>query len=74
MILFVMPEGLKGRLYKTTDGGNTWTWSSINAIGYMGNPPSMLEDVYFFDTDTGFVCNASGFGFLIAQTNDGGDT
>lgn len=64
--------GFKGRLYKTTDGGNTWTWSNTNMIGYNGNPPVTLEDVYFFDKDTGFVCNAAGAGHLIAQTNDGG--
>ncbi|MBV6460074.1 MAG: Ycf48-like protein [Flavobacteriales bacterium] len=64
--------GSKDKFYKTTDGGNTWTWSNINAIGYMGNPPAVMNDVYFMNNDTGFICHANMVGSLVARTTDGG--
>jgi photosystem II stability/assembly factor-like uncharacterized protein len=66
--------GFKGRLYKTSDGGDTWTWSNPPIFAVNGDSPATLEDVFFFDSDTGFVCNAYAHGQLIAQTNDGGST
>ncbi len=41
--------------YKTTDAGNTWTYTDMSAYA------SGLVDVYFFNADTGFVCGAIGY-------------
>ncbi|MBV6461621.1 MAG: Ycf48-like protein [Flavobacteriales bacterium] len=57
--------GLKGRLYKTTNGGNSWSWSNT------GLPVPVLQGVHFFGNDTGLVCHANN-GAILAYTENGG--
>jgi len=55
-------KGGKGRILKTTDGGNNWT--------LCGNPPSTYYySVYFANENTGWVAGNS-----IIKTTDGGNT
>ncbi len=56
-------NGLCAYIFKTTDGGATWTRQICPSIG-----GDMLRDVYFIDANNGF---ASGEG-MILQTTDGG--
>jgi len=58
--------------YKTTDRGNTWTYTDMSA--YAGG----LVDIFFFNADTGFVCGTNGIARqnngVILYTTDAGNT
>ncbi|MCI5055076.1 MAG: YCF48-related protein [Flavobacteriales bacterium] len=53
-------------LYKTTDGGNTWTYDK-HFWGYSGK-------VYFLDAQTGFLALSDGGQGIFHKTVDGGNT
>ncbi|MBT8392668.1 MAG: choice-of-anchor J domain-containing protein [Ignavibacteria bacterium] len=56
--------GDEGRIYKTTDGGETWT--------FVSEPTTLeLEVIYFFDENNGFTFGDDGAAF---KTTDGGAT
>ncbi len=60
-------------LLKSTDGGNTWTGSTLPA------PCKMILDLRFFSADTGYVfagnnTNVPSSNALIMRTVDGGNT
>jgi len=64
--------GTKDKLYKTTDGGDTWTWSNPAIYAINGDPPDLLNDVFFINNDIGYTCHANSGGSLVARTTDGG--
>jgi photosystem II stability/assembly factor-like uncharacterized protein len=53
-------------VYKTTDGGLTWT-----DLGQISSTTSDLEEIFFVDANTGYTFGASGNGH---KTTDGGAT
>jgi photosystem II stability/assembly factor-like uncharacterized protein len=53
-------------VYKTTDGGATWT-----DLGQVVVSTSDLEEIFFVDANTGYTFGASGNGY---KTTDGGAT
>ncbi len=61
-----------GRIYKTIDGGTTWTQQ--NAAAYTSAGASWLNMVYFFDANIGISVGdpAPGSKFEIYRTIDGG--
>ncbi|MBI3803657.1 MAG: PKD domain-containing protein [Nitrospirae bacterium] len=64
--------GLDMAIYKTTDGGKTWT-KQTNIV-WKGSAPAVLPwifDVFFIDQNRGW---ATGWPELILQTTDGGKT
>ena len=50
--------------YFTTDGGETWTLSDAM-------PPNWINNFYFINEDTGWICGG-GDSLFIAKTTDGG--
>lgn len=54
-------NNVNGIIYKTTNGGTTWSSTSISN--------SSLESVWFVDTDTGYVAGSNG---KIYKTTDAG--
>jgi|GEM_PF-3029171 len=64
--------GLDMAIFKTTDGGNSWT-KQTNIL-WNGSPPAILPwifDVFFLDQNRGWV---TGWPELILHTEDGGKT
>ncbi len=60
--------GGDGIFIKTTDGGNTWTrYNTPTGSG------SIFNDIFFFNTQTGFIAGTYGGG-IILKTTDGGIT
>lgn len=65
--------GLDAAIFKTTDGGKTWT-KQTNNIVWKGGAPAILPwifDVFFLDQNRGW---ATGWPELILHTEDGGAT
>jgi len=58
-------DGASAKLYRTTDGGISWKRKIVDQ-----NNTSMPTQIYFINTDTGFVFNENG---LVYRTIDGGD-
>lgn len=56
----------EARIAKTTDGGATYTFSTV--------PGSYTGGVAFVDANTGFACGNNGSGNVIAKSTDGGAT
>jgi len=71
-----MPAQSKGRIYKTTDGGQTWAqqFGSFNLFG------KAVVGIHFFDEQEGFAFGSAGTGdptvdsLHIWKTQDGGDS
>ncbi len=62
------PNEYNGIVFKTTDGGETWTVAN-NSVG------RCLYSLYFTNADTGYVCGMSGNTHaFIGKTTDGGVT
>ncbi|WP_300568729.1 T9SS type A sorting domain-containing protein [Flavobacterium sp.] len=63
-----------GKIYKTIDGGTTWTQQ--NATGYVTAGSSWLNLVHFFDANNGITVGdpAPGNDFEVFRTNNGGTT
>jgi photosystem II stability/assembly factor-like uncharacterized protein len=57
---------LKGVIYKTTNGGQSWVTMSLSGFSQR----EMWGSMYFVNSKVGFMCNGSG---TIVQTNDGGE-
>jgi photosystem II stability/assembly factor-like uncharacterized protein len=55
-----------GRLFKTTNSGVNWFQTSGNLLG-LGD----LDDEYFVNKDTGWVCDAQTFGGVLKTINGG---
>src|SRR4030095_7169606 len=52
-----------GRVFKTTNGGNSW--NQVTGSTGIGD----LDDMFFINVDTGWVCDKETFGGLIKTTN-----
>jgi photosystem II stability/assembly factor-like uncharacterized protein len=67
------PDGLGGEanIYRTTDGGQTWT-----AVYTATGPSSYWNGIHFFDANNGIAFSdpPDGNAFLIVKTTDGGAT
>lgn len=70
-ISFVSPDSgyvasFDGKIYKTTDGGNTWQRRYLNNPG---EPAGELLDVSFLDPYNGVISTGQG---MVYMTNNGG--
>ena len=54
------------RVFKTTNSGTNWAMVSGSLLGF-----GDLEDLFFVNPDTGWVCDMNGFGGLTKTTNGG---
>ncbi|MGE5429880.1 MAG: YCF48-related protein [Syntrophomonadaceae bacterium] len=59
--------GGKGILYKTTNGGASWQ-EKTDTLVYSGT----VDDIYFTNSDTGFICGNLGKNGRVTKTVDGG--
>jgi photosystem II stability/assembly factor-like uncharacterized protein len=63
-------EGEKSRIYKTSDGGTTWTLQHLNR-----DPKGFLDALAFWDADHGLAFGDPVDGrFMVLTTDDGGKT
>lgn len=60
----IISVGLAGQIWKSIDGGTSWTDQSINAVNLFG--------IQFTDSLKGYVCGGSASGNIILSTTDGG--
>jgi photosystem II stability/assembly factor-like uncharacterized protein len=68
--LLSIGEGEKSRIYKTADGGHTWTLQFTNH-----EPKAFFDGFAFWDAANGIAFSDPVDGrFLIIRTNDGGST
>ncbi|MGE5682290.1 MAG: YCF48-related protein [Bacillota bacterium] len=61
--------GSEGSIYKTTDGGKSWT-SQRDTLLHNGQ----LSDIFFLNADTGFVCGSYSVTSNMLKTTNGGKT
>ena len=52
------------RIFRTSNGGNNWL--QLNALGI-----TLIDDMYFINIDTGWICDSHLFGGLYKTTNGG---
>ena len=52
------------RIYKTTNGGDNWIQLSVLGL-------TLIDDIYFLNRDTGWICDHHLFGGLYKTTNGG---
>ncbi len=57
-------SGYYGSVFKTTDGGNSWTWQNTHCT-------ALLRSIHFFDANNGI---AVGTNYTTTRTSDGGTT
>ncbi|MBL7682065.1 MAG: T9SS type A sorting domain-containing protein [Flavipsychrobacter sp.] len=62
----VIAVGLAGQIWKSTDGGSTWTDCSLNTTDLYG--------IGFIDQQNGFACGGTTTGNIILTTSNGGTT
>ncbi len=60
--------GANGTIYRTTDGGQSWT--PVNS-GLSGDPKSDLHNIHFTSDNTGYIVGSNG---TILMTIDGGQS
>lgn len=56
-----------GKVYRTVDGGTTWTLISTPSL-------TVINDIRFFDDNVGYFSAESGAGAKVFRTTDGGAT
>ena len=52
------------RIYRTTNGGNNWV--QLNVLGI-----TLIDDMYFINKDTGWICDSHAWGGMYKTTNGG---
>lgn len=61
--------GANGRIYKTTDGGASWT-EQTDTLVYKGS----FNCIYFYDSQIGYASGGNSLGTSIIKTTNGGAT
>lgn len=67
--IFAVSNSPHGTLYKTTNGGNNWTNSSLNIPHLFGGSVDLVRSMSFKDINTGFI--VTDFGTILKTTNSG---